>query len=387
VRDALVPGFYARAGARAVSYRLSVDMPASERRRLLGAPRSLLLTLGTFPALSPRQARREAKLKKGLVAKGVDPRKPGGDPAGLTIKSAWELYLGHLRRKGASPRTIESYTFSFNRLQKWHHSLLANLALDRTGELQREHDRLADEHGPVAARMSMQLLKIIYRHAARSRDLPMWRDSYETAKPRSRARDRRVPEAELPKWRALAEKIGDPQMRALTFFILFSGLRQEDARTLQWEYISVRGRYAKIPKPKGGEDVWFYMPLSRQMIRILAYARLEWRRAGHRRSRWCFPSLRSASGAFTSHRPEAKGKPVPAGHTLRHTWANIAWAAGVAEQDRSVLLNHALRGETLRYSDPAVMLPYFGPVQQRISDRIERALRGATAADVSSLSV
>jgi integrase len=119
------------------------------------------------------------------------------------------------------------------------------------------------------------------------------------------------------------------------------------------------------------------MPLSSQMIRILAYARLEWRRAGHRRSRWCFPSLRSASGAFTSHRPEAKGKSVPAGHTLRHTWTNIAWAAGVAEQDRSVLLNHALRGETLRYSDPAVMLPYFGPAQQTISDRIERALTAA----------
>src|SRR5262245_25355585 len=88
ILDTGVGGLIVERGRRVTSFRLQVDMPARHRRALVGAPRSLLLTVGRWPEMSPRKARAEAMRLKGLVAAGHDPRQPRHD-AGPTVRDAW----------------------------------------------------------------------------------------------------------------------------------------------------------------------------------------------------------------------------------------------------------------------------------------------------------
>ncbi len=64
----------------------------------------------------------------------------------------------------------------------------------------------------------------------------------------------------------------NPIRRAFHLFVLYTGLRSEDARTVQWRDVDWDAGTLHRPTPKGGVDRAFTIPLSRRALAVLRYA-------------------------------------------------------------------------------------------------------------------
>ena len=176
---------------------------------------------------------------------------------------------------------------------------------------------------------------------------------------RVRRRREPIPWSELAAWSRTVERLRNPVRRDLQRFLLFTGLRSLDARTVRWEHVDLAAGTVHRPRPKGGEERAFTVPVARVVVELLERRRRE----NGEDAGWVFPT-RDSSGRVT-HVVEAKqqrtvaGRKVPhlpSPHRLRDTFATAAHEAGVHPLDLKVLMNHALPGGdvTLGYVRPSV---------------------------------
>lgn len=156
-------------------------------------------------------------------------------------------------------------------------------------------------------------------------------------------------------------------------FILLTGLRSLDARTVRWEHVNLGdeavARRLPIgkkemsveippgcihrPKPKGGEDRAFTVPLSTHVLELLARRQADNRFHFGDDHGWVFPT-RDKKGCVTfvvepkeqrTVRDEDGRKRVvylPSPHRLRDTFATACLEAGVGSMERKILMNHTL---------------------------------------------
>jgi integrase len=145
------------------------------------------------------------------------------------------------------------------------------------------------------------------------------------------------------------DAIANPIRRDLQLFVLLTGLRSADARTVRWEHVDFERGTVHRPKPKGGEDRAFTVPVSRAVLEILRRRRDENCLLYPDDHGWVFPS-KDMEGRV-SHVAQAKeqryemGRKVehlPSPHRLRDTFASAAHEARVHPLDLKVLMNHTL---------------------------------------------
>ncbi|MER9242640.1 hypothetical protein [Mesorhizobium sp. M0633] len=130
--------------------------------------------------------------------------------------------------------------------------------------------------------------------------------------------------------------------------MLLSGPRPEAIRKARVEHVDFRARVLHIPRPKGGEVKAFDIPLSRAMIRCLVRVMRIGRALYCEQSReWLFPA-ESESGHIIEHK-EKRSDLSKWGNDLRQTFRTIAQAAGVAELDVHLLMNHSIPGVNAGY--------------------------------------
>jgi len=128
-----------------------------------------------------------------------------------------------------------------------------------------------------------------------------------------------------------------------------------------------------IPEPKGGPSRAFRLPVTAAMLSCMERA------SGDEQLGWVFPSARSPSGRFEEIRAEYRDKDhkrcfVKTGHDLRHTFVNMARAAGVPKPAVVVLLNHRAGDVTEQYHDADSTPLYYAAEMQKISDAIMREI-------------
>lgn len=112
--------------------------------------------------------------------------------------------------------------------------------------------------------------------------------------------------------------------------------------------MSISARVLHIPRPKGGEVKAFDIPLSNAMIRCLVRVmRIGRALYGERSREWLFPAD-SESGHVIEHK-EKRSDLSKWGNDLRQTFRTIAQAAGVAELDVHLLMNHSIPGVNAGY--------------------------------------
>lgn len=151
------------------------------------------------------------------------------------------------------------------------------------------------------------------------------------------------------------EAITNPVRRDLQLFILFTGLRSADAKTVRWNHVDFLRGTVHRPKPKGGEDRAFTVPVSNLVLDLLRGRREENKKLFPDDDGWVFPT-RDTNGKVT-HVREAKeqryqlepdGKTrrkrryLPSPHRLRDTFASAAHEARVHPFDLKLLMNHTL---------------------------------------------
>src|SRR5262249_40951389 len=125
-----------------------------------------------------------------------------------------------------------------------------------------------------------------------------------------------------------------------------------------------------IPRPKGGEEKAFDIPLSRPMIRCVIRA-IRWARImySEQAESWLFPA-ESELGHLVEHK-EARDVLSKWGNDLRQSYRTLAQAAGVSELDIHLLMNHSLPGVNAGYiTRDRLLRDHLRSQQQRISDLV-----------------
>jgi integrase len=303
-------------------------------------------------------------------------------PAGPTLREAIEWHLSAMRARRCRPRSLATLTEETARhLGDWLERPVAGL---RRQEVALRHEALSETSGPWLANRVMQQLRAVWNTAARRcEDLPPVNPVVAVTFHRVTRRRQPIPWSELPAWRARVDALSNPVRRDLQRFLLLTGLRSLDARTVRIEHLDLVAGTLHRPEPKGGERRAFTIPVARVVDEMLE-RRVDALSPDERAAGWLFPT-RDRAGRLT-HVREPKEQRVVAGrkrpwlpspHRLRDTFATAAHEAGVHPLDLKVLMNHALPAAddvTLGYIRPS--LEHLRTSVERVAGFLEERMRG-----------
>ena len=370
VRDEELSGFFVLVGKTTKTFMAQGDLRTDGKRQ------SIRVRVGEVGRLQTREARAKAKRILGSIADGVDPRpKPpapkvvapsGSEP---TLRQAWTIYRdSHMRRKGRSYATVASYTDHFERLLKdWLDESLSAFGQDPS-RLKQRHDQLTLDNGPYMANGAMRSFRAIYNHARRSaRTLPAENPVLAVDWNPEKRRDTGMGVSDLAAWWKQLQALDNPLRREFHLFLLLSGSRPDPIKRARLDHADLRQRILHIPKPKGGEDRAFDIPLSREMIRCLIRAiRLGRILYPEQAQTWLFPAD-SRPGHLVEHK-EDRQVLSKWGGDLRQTYRTLGQATGVSEVDMHLLMNHSLPNVNVGYiTRHKLLLDHLRKQQQAIS--------------------
>ncbi|MFG1287912.1 tyrosine-type recombinase/integrase [Xanthobacter versatilis] len=394
-RDTQLKGFHVVVGRRTKVFAVQGDLRKDGKRVA-----SVSVRIGDATTVSTREARATAKTYLAQISNGEHPNPKAADtqaageeiiqspgeaaqgpdqnitPKGVTLRQAWERYRdAHLIRKGRSEGTIEGYRDHVERLFKdWLELPLQELA-DDPGKVIARHDEITAEHGPYIANGSMRTLRAVYNHARKAhRSLPPDNPASVVDWNSEERRNTAMGLDDLPHWFRQAAALPNPIRREFHLLSLLSGCRPTALMEAKPNHLNLRRRVLHIPRPKGGADRAFDIPLSRQMIlclmRVIRLARHFYPAEAND---WLFPA--DSDSGHLAEQKEDRDVLAKWGNDLRQTFRTLATPAGVSEFDARLLMNHAIPGVNAGYiSRHKLLEDHLRTQQQAISNTMFGAL-------------
>lgn len=373
LRDTELPGFFVLIGKRKKSFMAQGEFWRDGVREFAAQ-----VKLGEFGNLSTREARSKAKEALGSIARG---QRPGESPRAMagsvTLRQAWERYRdAHMKRKERNAGTIENYRDHMERLfEDWLDKPLARLGRQPNLIIER-HDKITEENGPYIANGSMRSLRAVYNHARKSNtDLPPVNPVTAIDWNKERRRNTGMGMNDIGGWLKELHALPNPLRREFHLLTLLSGSRPAALKNVRVEHIDLRQRLLHIPRPKGGEEKAFDIPLSRSMIRCIIRAiRFGQILYPERAKNWLFPAD-SETGHLVEHKEE-RDVLSKWGNDLRQSYRTLAQAAGVSELDIHLLMNHSLPGVNAGYiTRDKLLRDHLRKQQERISAIVTERVR------------
>jgi integrase len=383
--DSELPGYGAIIGSAAVS--LVVQHRVSGRQKLR--------TIGRLGSPGPdgkpwteARARKAAMRMLGSMSAGVDPKATATTGEGITLGQGLDLHLKNMRKKNRSPRSIDTLDKSIRLyLKDW----LKRPIVELTGaELEAVCERLikkakprAGAVNPPGAALTKRLVaqvSAIWNAVDRVYDLPGKSPAKRITTHTLKARDERIADGSFKEWRTKVETLS-PVRRDLQLFCLFTGLRSESARTLEWA--DVNGTELHVKRAKG--DKPYTIPMTATVAEILERRRkenaVEFGPHGGDHG-LAFPTLTRARPYKvqpvaepkewrTDSKTGARERYLPGLHALRRTWNSIAIEAGIPGEHRRALMNHEGQGVNLRHYGR----PETWPAVRKSAETVEAELR------------
>ena len=378
VRDTELPGFFVLVGSRTKSFMVQGDLRAG------GGRRSVRLKVAAVGELSTRDARTKARALLGQISAGTDPRTAKRKPVEPTIseaptlRQAWARYRdSHLIRKSRSDATVRHYTDHVERLlADW-----LDRKLSEFGEEPRlvadRHEHISKVNGPAIANGAMRSFRAIYNHARKTcRSLPAENPTFAIDWNPERRRDTALGAADLPVWFEQLAALENPVRREFHLLSILSGSRPDALKRVELAHVNLRERVLHIPRPKGGEEMAFDIPLSRPMleaiIRLRRLARVMYPVAA---GTWLFPS--DAPVGYLIEHKEDRSVLSHWGNDLRQTYRTLGQAAGLTDVDMHLLMNHALPGINAGYiTRSKLMRDHLRRQQEKLSRFVIDAVAG-----------
>lgn len=360
VRDTELKGFFLVVGPRKKTFTVQGDLRAEGKRAS-----TVRVAIGDTSEMSTRAARSVAKEYLAQISRGQHPKAeekttkatsaahiPASEASksvGVTLRQAWERYKIAMARKGRSDRTIESYRDHIERVfAEWLDLPLIDLG-NNPAKVAAKHDAVTTANGPYIANGCMRTLRAVYNHARKTnRELPADNPVGSIDWNGEKRRNTGMGLADLKAWFIELAAIDNPIRREFHLFTLLSACRPAALKEAKPSHIDWRRRVLHVPKPKGGADRAFDIPLSRQMINCLIRA-LRFGQLMHPRqaTKWIFPAD-SADGHLVEQK-EDRETLSKWGNELRQTFRTVATPAGVSELDARMLMNHSIPGVNAGY--------------------------------------
>lgn len=299
--------------------------------------------LGDHPAMDAKQARDAARKTLVGMRAGTNPNEERrkARARGITLREALNL---HLAAKPLSPRTKSDYLYNCEQyLNDWLDRPLAELGTDRAGVRER-HRRITDKHGAPSADNVFRVLRAVYNRGLREHpDLP----ANPTANVDYHGLRRRKVDVEANRLRAWGKAVLElhPVRRDLHLFMMLTGMRRTSACEVRTDDLNLEAKRLHVPKPKGGVNRSFDLPLSPALVDLLDHRLSESPRL-HRKTPWLFPADSKSGHVAEVAQHELGGL---TGHALRHCFSTLAVRAGVPLLELKYLLNHAVGNVTMGY--------------------------------------
>jgi integrase len=323
------------------------------RYRAQGASRKL--TLGPFPALDLRAARRKAEEERGKIARGEDPaaakqasraaakaeREGETDLVEKVVEKFIERYAkAQTRDWRETERLLEK-----NAVEKWKGRRLSMITPPQIHDLL---DEIIDRGAPIAANRVLAQLKVLGGWAVERGIIE--KNPFEGIKPpaseKGRARERVLDDAENKLvWNA-ADAIDWP-FGPIVKLLLLTGARRDEVAQMEWREVDLDRAVWKLPASRSKNRREHTIPLSDTSLDVLrSVPRIE-------RSEFVFTTNgRTPVSGFSKAKPaldramaELAGEgalPIPGWvlHDLRRTVATNLQRLGVRLEVTEAVLNH-----------------------------------------------
>ena len=277
--------------------------------------------LGDHPSMDAKQARDLARKTLVEMRGGANPNEERrkAKARGITLRDALDL---HLAAKPLSPRTKEDYRYCCDQyLPDWLDKALAELGADRAGVRER-HRKITEKHGASTADTVFRIFRAVYNRGLREHpELP----GNPTANVDYHGLRRRKVDSNADKLRAWGKAVLalHPVRRDLHLFMILTGMRRTSACEARIDDLDLDTKRLHVPKPKGGAQRAFDLPLSGPLADLLGQRQSESPRL-HRKSPWLFPadssratSPRSRSTSSAASRGMRCAIPTPPWHCRR----------------------------------------------------------------------
>jgi integrase len=364
--DTEFPGFGVRIGTTSKSYFVE--------RRVNG--RTVRKTIGKHGIWTAEQARNRARELRVQMDRGVDliararEERAQARARGVTLGEVFEEYL---KTRQLKPVTAADYQRAMREaLEDWRNRAITEITRTMVKE---RHEKLG-KTSKARANLAMRLLRALYNFASAQyedgkgepivRDNPVKRLSQQRAWFKINRRQTWIKPYELKAWYDAvislrgADEPGsdrDAQGRftqgAVSFgskanvvsdyvlFLLFTGMRREEAARLVWDDVDLRARIVTVRDTKNGED--HTLPLSDFLVELLTRRKAE-ATSGH-----VFPG-EGKTGHIVEPRRQMEKVTAVSGvaftlHDLRRTFITIAESLDIPAYALKRLLNHKMRND------------------------------------------
>lgn len=315
------------------------------------------LTIGRYPELTVEQARKEAQKLLGKIATGTNPiaEKKRKALEGTPLLQAFQDFLN--ARKTLKPRTL----YDYKRLMEvafpdWQKKPITAITKEM---VTKRHAKLGKERGEAYANLSMRFLRALLNFAiaqyedgdghALVKENPVIRLTQTRAWYRVDRRQTVIKPNQLAPWyqgvMQLKEEAISPQAATIAdylLFVLFTGLRREEAASLEWSDIDMENRTITIRDTKNHEPLT--LPITNFVHSIL-----EKRKSTASAPHYVFQG-HGTSGHLIEPRKQMSKVIEASGvsftiHDLRRTYITIAESLDISAYALKRLVNHKMSND------------------------------------------
>ncbi|CAK0776088.1 Integrase [Gammaproteobacteria bacterium] len=300
------------------------------------------ITLGKFPTLPLEEARKKAMEALSELAQGnsvaAQVRRKKAEV--ITLEEVFADYLE--TRKNLKPRTVKDMRSALDETcADWLKKPITKIT---PAMVERRHKERGQK-SEARANLAMRYLRALFNFAqAKYTDddapiltiNPVKRLSETRAWYRVDRRQTLIKSHELAPWFKAVMALPSPDIRDYLLFVLFTGVRREEALKLKWEQVDLPGHAVTILDPKNHLDL--VLPLSdylqdllsqRKAVSISEYVFADSHGRRISNFRYAQASIEKASGvAFCIH-------------DLRRTYATTAESLDIPAYALKRLLNHS----------------------------------------------
>jgi len=290
-------------------------------------------TIGSFPAISVENARKEAAGKNAALEKWRSGNYEGRDPfekqERLTLGQAIDLYIERRLKvdsKNPTRAVKEMEWLRDNHLGVWKNWSI--VAIRRKHVIERQYE-VREQSGPHASNRMLQFLKAVFNFLIEMEKFDGLNPCMRVPLFKQVKRKRFLQPDEVPSLFAALKAEKNLDLRDFVLLALATGVRKGDILAARWDHVHIARRVWLIPDPKN--EVPYEVMLTEQAVRVLADRRARVPQAAE----FVFPS-KDRAGHVLDVKRSWKGLLKRAGisdfriHDLRRTLASWQATAGVS---------------------------------------------------------
>ena len=312
------------------------------QRRING--KDCRMTLGRYGAVTVEQARKDAKVKAGLIASGGDPvaEKRRKKAAQVTLRQALDDYF--VSRKTLAPKTVHDMEATL----EWGCPIWLTLPAARITRnmVERRHRELGEKGHGAANKWGRYLRALLNFTASKYTDAegqPILTDNPVKVLSATRAwyrierRQSVIQPHQIAAWWDAVTRLRNTTHRDYFLTLLLTGLRKEEARTLQWADVDFQARTLTVHGTKNHSS--HTLPMGPYLASLLS--------ARERLGPLVFTSTHGQIGNL---RYSLEGIAKASGikfmiHDLRRTFATLAESLDIPAYALKRLMNHKTQGD------------------------------------------